>query len=72
MISSMINPSIVDLLEKVENKYTLVTIASKRARQLINGEKPIIPTIVVKPVTIACNEINSGLLTYETVIEGIK
>ncbi|HEY5561154.1 MAG TPA: DNA-directed RNA polymerase subunit omega [Clostridiaceae bacterium] len=68
----MINPSIVELLEKVENKYTLVTIASKRARQLINGEKPIVPTTVVKPVTIACNEINSGLLTYETVTEGTK
>jgi DNA-directed RNA polymerase subunit omega len=41
----MLYPSIDKLTEKVESKYTLVTIASKRARQLrensaVQVEKP--------------------------------
>ena len=72
MNNSMINPSIVELLGKVNSRYTLVTIASKRARQIILGAKPLMETTLTKPVTIAINEINDGLLTYETVKEGIK
>lgn len=72
MSNSMINPSIVELLEKVENRYTLVTITSKRARQLIEGEKPLINVNSTKPLTIAVNEVNDKAITYKTVIEGIK
>jgi len=68
----MINPSIVELLEKVNSRYTLVTMVSKRARQLVCGAKPLMEIESTKPVTIAINEINSGLITYETVKEGIK
>jgi DNA-directed RNA polymerase subunit omega len=68
----MINPSIVDLLKKVDNKYTLVTLASKRARQLIEGEKPLIDIGSSKPVTVAINEISLGAITYTTTKEGIK
>ena len=72
MNNSMINPSIVDLLEKVENRYSLVVVASKRARQLIDGEKALIDTDSTKPVTVAINEINSGDITYEIFLEGLK
>jgi DNA-directed RNA polymerase subunit omega len=72
MNNSMINPSIVDLLKKVNSRYTLVTMTSKRARQLIEGKEPLMDIDSTKPVTIAINEINDGLLTYETVKEGIK
>jgi DNA-directed RNA polymerase subunit omega len=72
MNNSMINPSIVDLLKKVNSRYTLVTMTSKRARQLVEGKEPLIDIDSTKPVTIAINEINEGLLTYETVKEGIK
>lgn len=72
MNNSMINPSIVELLEKVNSRYTLVTMASKRARQIILGAKPLMETTLTKPVTIAINEINDGLITFETVKEGIK
>lgn len=34
----MIYPSVDELLEKVDSKYTLVSIASKRARQLKENE----------------------------------
>ena len=72
MNNSMINPSIVDLLEKVKDRYTLVTMTSKRARQLIEGDKQLIEIDSTKPVTIAINEINKGEITYETLKEGIK
>lgn len=72
MNNSMINPSIVDLLEKVESRYTLVVVTSKRARQLIQGDEPLIDTDITKPVSVAINEINEGKVTYERVKEGIK
>lgn len=78
MSNSMINPSIVELLEKVNSRYTLVTMASKRARQLTEGKETLLDENALKeinttkPVTLAIHEINDGLLTYETVKEGIK
>lgn len=72
MNNSMIDPSIVDLLKIVENRYTLITITAKRARQLIQGEKPLIDIDSTKPVTVAINEISSGLVTYENNYEKTK
>ncbi|HSN58920.1 MAG TPA: DNA-directed RNA polymerase subunit omega [Clostridiaceae bacterium] len=72
MNNSMINPPIGDLLKKVNSRYTLVTMTAKRARQLIDGQEPLEILESSKPVTIAINEINDDLLTYETVKEGIK
>ena len=72
MSNSMINPSIVELLEVVDNRYSLVVVASKRARQLIDGQKPLIHTDSTKPVTVATKEIMLGELTYKTVKEGVK
>ena len=34
MNNSMINPSVVDLLEKTKDRYSLVILTSKRARQI--------------------------------------
>ena len=72
MVNSMINPSIVDLLTKVDNRYSLVIITSKRARQIIDGSKPLIDTEKSKPLTLAINELNLSAIAYETVKEGIK
>ena len=72
MNNSMINPSIVDLLKKVDNRYSLVIVSSKRARQLIDGKQPLVEVDSKKPLTIAINEINEGDLTYEQVKEGYK
>lgn len=72
MNSSMINPSIVDLLKRVDNRYYLIVMTAKRARQLIEGDKPLVETDSTKPVTIAVNEINAGVITYESIKDGIK
>ena len=60
----MIKPSIVDLLEKVDNKYSLIYVISKRATELINGEMPLVEGCAMNPVTTAAEEIIEGKLTY--------
>ncbi len=63
----MIYPSIKSLLNKVDNKYSLVVIAAKRARQLVDGYEKQIEIDSKNPVTIAINEINSEALEYENI-----
>ncbi len=61
---SMINPPIGELLAKVDCRYTLAVEASKRARQLIGGTQPLVTPKDTKPLVIAIEEINRGLITY--------
>lgn len=72
MNNSMINPAISDLLKKVDNRYSLVVVTSKRARQLIDGYEALLETNIVKPVSLAIEEVDDGLISYETIREGIK
>ena len=60
----MIEPPIGELLEKVDCRYTLAVEASKRARELIGGSLPLIDTRETKPLSIAIEEINRGLINY--------
>ena len=60
----MIDPPIGELLEKVDCRYTLAVEAAKRARELIGGNMPLIDTKEIKPLSIAIEEINRGLITY--------
>jgi DNA-directed RNA polymerase subunit omega len=62
----MINPSILSMLKNVDNRYTLCVMTAKRARQLIDGAKPIVDVDSSKPVTIAINEIHQEKISYES------
>ena len=64
---SMTNPNILQLLEKADCRYTLVVEVSKRARQLVDGIQPLIDAKDKEnmPVSIAIDEVNRGLITYE-------
>ena len=68
----MLYPSITDLLEKVDSRYTLVLAASKRARQLIDGDKALVKTTSKKPVSIATQEIYEDKITYRRVYDETK
>jgi DNA-directed RNA polymerase subunit omega len=69
----MINPSVVDLLEKTKDRYSLVILTAKRARQIIDGSNPKISINTKKPLTIAINEIDQDVLEYDIVVkEGHK
>lgn len=72
MNNSMINPSVVDLLKKVEDRYSLVIVSSRRARQIIDGSEPLTNVKSKKPLTLAVNEVNEGVVTYHKVEEGTK
>ncbi|WDC84056.1 DNA-directed RNA polymerase subunit omega [Caloramator sp. mosi_1] len=70
--SNMINPSIVSLLQKVSDRYSLVVVTARRARQLIDKAEPLVKVNSNKPVTVAINEINEGKIKYESLKSGIK
>lgn len=72
MNNSMINPSVVDLLEKVHDRYSLVMLTSKRARQIIDGSTPQVEVDSKKPLTIAINEVDKNAIEYEIIDTGIK
>ena len=72
MNNSMINPSVVDLLEKIHDRYSLVILTSKRARQIIEGSEPKISINSNKPLTIAINEVDKDAVEYEIIEEGLK
>lgn len=81
----VIKPEIDLLLSKVDSKYTLCIIASRRARQIndmIHGVRDqailtMAPTQIAaltstKPLTLAMEEIAAGDVAYERVLDGIK
>lgn len=58
-------PSIDSLVKKVDNKYTLITLAAMRARELNNGAAPLVEGAEgKKTVSIALQEIDDGKITY--------
>ena len=60
----MLYPSIDEIRTKVDRKYTLVVLAAKRARDIIEGMPKLTEADVEKPVSIAANEIAEDLITY--------
>lgn len=60
----MLYPSIDEIRTKADSKYTLVVLAAKRARDIIEGMPKLTEAEVEKPVSIATNEIAEDLITY--------
>ncbi|SHJ25296.1 DNA-directed RNA polymerase subunit omega [Hespellia stercorisuis] len=69
----MLHPSYSDLMKVVNadveegdtkivnSRYSIVLATSKRARQLIDGEMPLVNTVEgEKPLSIAIDELNKG------------
>ncbi len=60
--------TVEDCLQKVNNRFSLVTIASKRARILATtAEDPLVPWENDKPTVVALREIASGFIDANTV-----
>ena len=68
----LIKPTLESLMTKVDSKYMLVTLAAKRARQLTDGDEPLVDVDTTKVVSIAMEEIDQGKITYEAPRDGIK
>ena len=61
--------TVQDCLEHVDNRFDLVLLATKRARQIQGGIEPFLPRENDKPTVIALREIAEGLISEETVRE---
>ncbi|ASV66004.1 DNA-directed RNA polymerase subunit omega [Cytobacillus sp. FSL W7-1323] len=73
----MLNPSIDSLMTKIDSKYSLVSVAAKRARKLQNNEEQyrLEKYVSHKNVGKALEEINANELFYrlgDTTHEGEK
>ncbi|PLX34279.1 MAG: DNA-directed RNA polymerase subunit omega [Clostridiales bacterium] len=52
----MLNPSVNDLLKKIDSRYSLVIATSKRARQIIQEELETEGISTNKPISAAVDE----------------
>ena len=83
----MIHPSYLELMQKmnensdigdepvVNSRYSIVCATAKRARQLIDGDEPLIdikPGEKRKPLSIAVEEMDNGLLKIQTPEEKLE
>ena len=56
----IIKPTVTDLLQKIDNRFELVIVVSKRARQISGGQLPLTKVRERSAVTLAANEIAEG------------
>jgi len=63
----MARVTVDDCLDNVENRFELVLLASKRARQLERGAEEFVPRGKDKVTVIALREIAEGHVTKENI-----
>ena len=61
----LLYPAIDVLKTKVDSKYTLVALASKRARDIIDGKPMLTISEVEKPISVATKEISEDYISYK-------
>lgn len=63
--------TVEDCLDHVDNRFELVLIAAKRARQLAMGADPLVPLDNDKPTVLALREIADNLITDEVLEDAV-
>ena len=58
----MARVTVEDCLNNVDNRFQLVLVATRRARQLANGKDAMLPWENDKPTVLALREIAEGLV----------
>lgn len=61
----LLYPSINVIKTKADSRYTLVSLAAKRARDLVDGKPKLTSEATEKPVSIAAYEIAEEFITYQ-------
>lgn len=61
----MARVTISDCLEKLDNRFELVLLASRRARQIMEGAESTLEVENDKPTVLALREIAAGLISEE-------
>lgn len=62
----MARVTIEDCLENVENRFELVLLAARRARQISQGADPLVDVDNDKPTVIALREIADNLISMDS------
>ena len=57
--------TVEDCLEKVENRFALVHLVSKRAKQLLKGSQITVSGRANKYIVSALREVSAGTVTFE-------
>ena len=65
----MLHPSMTELLEKVDNRYLLVNVAAKRAREIAEEAEINEVRLNEKPVKLALDDIADGKIVNTTQVE---
>ena len=63
--------TVEDCLDNVDNRFELVLISSKRARQLAMGADPLVELENDKPTVLALREIAEGLIDKSVLTEEV-
>ncbi|MCZ6486788.1 MAG: DNA-directed RNA polymerase subunit omega [Gammaproteobacteria bacterium] len=61
--------TVEDCLEHVDNRFDLVLLAARRARQIAQGADPLVPAENDKPTVIALREIAENLISVKSMDE---
>lgn len=61
----MARVTVEDCLEKVNNRFALVHLVSKRAKQLLKGSQPVITKVKNKFIVTSLREVAHGLVAFE-------
>lgn len=61
----MARTTVEDCLENVDNRFQLVLVAAKRAREIALGDDPMVEVDNDKPTVLALREIAEGLVTSD-------
>lgn len=65
----MARVTVEDCLEKIDNRFKLIMVASKRARQIAMGTEPLLEWENDKPTVVALREIADELITEDSLKE---
>ncbi|MDH5710053.1 MAG: DNA-directed RNA polymerase subunit omega [Gammaproteobacteria bacterium] len=63
--------TVEDCLDYVDNRFELVLVATRRARQLAMGADPLVPVDNDKPTVLALREIAENLINDEVLQEAV-
>ncbi len=61
--------TVEDCLEHIDNRFDLVLLAARRARQIAQGAEPLVPAENDKPCVIALREIAENLISVNSMDE---
>ena len=68
----MARVTVEDCLDNVDNRFQLVLVATRRARQLIAGAEPCVSKGNDKPTVLALREIAGGFITNALLEEDVS